>query len=77
MRLTTIKAGLACSECCVIAWGGEQWFTGKLGIVCVSCRDGEFDKAPPFQYSLRSGRMTIATLHGDKGDGTLPKGQTG
>ena len=44
MRLTTIKAGLACGECCLVAWGGERWYTGKLGVVCVSCRDGEFEK---------------------------------
>lgn len=56
MRLTTIKAGISCNECHVIAWGGEEWYTGKLGVVCVSCRDGEFDK--PLNTLFTANRQT-------------------
>jgi len=47
MTLTKVLRLCVCRDCGLVIDAGGEAFVGRLGIVCPTCREGDFEKVAP------------------------------
>lgn len=45
MRLITPQQPACCNTCGCISWPGEKVYEGALGVICVECRERDWEAA--------------------------------